>query len=329
MFLEQAPLPVYILYLPPHSSPKCASYVHNLLLFWAGNGSKCVLKQQDWPMHHLPSSSVNNEGTHCILGQKRFLAECHLGSWYHRFPLQQRSRGLITIPRVSASPGSLESLHSIVATDGAPAKASTMCGILASWPLDGLHSTHRGPASCPILLPGLCEQPPMRSRRSLKGTRCCCQSAHRPRPQVGNSIWQRKEKCGTFSFLHRKRKETSKQEARHRRLAARSQGGATDLLRLVLGGEQNRVWELRTLANGEFMWRQFPPTHRPLLALHHLLCRNLSRSDLAGKTHVLNWPFVERRFLCRKPNAVKSSPTSYGGQGVVLRASQFEKGNKR
>ena len=60
------------------------------------------------------------------------------------------------------------------------------------------------------------------------------------------------------------------------------------LLRLVLGGEQNRVWELRTLANGEFMWRQFPPTHRPLLALHHLLCRNLSRSDLAGKTHVLN-----------------------------------------
>ena len=218
MFLEQAPLLVYILYLPPHSSPKCASYVHNLLLFWAGNGSKCVLKQQDWPMHHLPSSSVNNEGTHCILGQRRFLAECHLGSWYHRFPLQQRSRGLITIPRVSASPGSLESLHSIVATDGAPAKASTMCGmLLASWPLDGLHSTEdRGPASCPILLPGLCEQPPMRSRRSLKGTRCCCQSAHRPRPQVGNSIWQRKEKCGTFSFLHRKRKE-----ARHRRLAAR------------------------------------------------------------------------------------------------------------
>ena len=187
--------------------------------------------------------------------------------------------------RVPASPGSLESLHSIVATDGAPAKASTMCGmLLASWPLDGLHSTEdRGPASCPILLPGLCEQPPMRSRRSLKGTRCCCQSAHRPRPQVGNSIWQRKEKCGTFSFLHRKRKE-----ARHRRLAARSQGGATDLLRLVLGGEQNRVWEPRTLPNGEFMWRQLPPTHRPLLALHHLLCRNLSRSDRAGKTHVLN-----------------------------------------
>ena len=280
-------------------------------------------------MHHLPTSLVSNERANCIVYRSLFPVEFHLWSWYHCFLLHRRLRGGWLLYRVSASPGSLESLHSIVATDGAPAKASTMCGILASWPLDGLHSTHRGPASCPILLPGLCEQPPMRSRRSLKGTRCCCQSAHRPRPQVGNSIWQRKEKCGTFSFLHRKRKETSKQEARHRRLAARSQGGATDLLRLVLEGEQNRVWELRTLPNGEFMWRQLPPTHRPLLALHHLLCRNLSRSDRGGKTHVLNWPFVERRFLCRKPNAVKSSPTSYGGQGVVLRASQFEKGNKR
>ena len=84
-------------------------------------------------------------------------------------------------------------------------------------------------------------------------------------------------------FVPAQKEERNRQAGGQTSEVGRSLGGATDLLRLVLGGEQNRVWELRTLPNGEFMWRQFPPTHRPLLALHHLLCRNLSRSDRAGR----------------------------------------------
>ena len=141
-------------------------------------------------MHHLPTSLVSNERANCIVYRSLFPVDFHLWSWYHCFLLHRRLRGGWLLYRVSASPGSLES-HSIVGQTLRQLKPQ-LC--LECWPA-GL----RWPAL--LLLPGLCDQPPMRSRRSLKGTRCCCQSAHRPRPQVGNSIWQRKEESQFISIL--------------------------------------------------------------------------------------------------------------------------------
>ena len=199
---------------------------------------------------------------------------------------------------MSASPGSLES-HSIVAC--CRRHRQCQCQLKPQvcsecWPAGLRRPAHR---TCPFLLPGLLANG---KRSALKRNTVLlpvCTASLRLEIHFGRG------KKNAEHFVPAEKEERS--WAGETSEPLNGLGGATHLLRLV-SEEQNRVWERRGNSH----------RHRPL-ALQRLLCSNLSRSDRASTVSKL--PLCPSRFLCRKPNAVKSSATSYGGRCVLLEAS--------
>ena len=143
--------------------------------------------------------------------------------------------------------------------------------------------------------------------RPLKGTLCCCQSAQASSPQVRNSIWQRKEKCGTFCSCTERGKKLARPDigARHcLESAGRSNRSAAARPRRAKQrlGALGRVYVEAILTDTD-LW--------PCSASFAEISAGLIEQ---GSHTVSKLPLCPSRFLCRKPNAVKSPPTSYGGR---------------
>lgn len=149
----------------------------------------------------------------------------------------------------------------------------------------------------------------MGKARPLKGTLCCCQSAQaclRLEIQFG-----RGEKNAEHFVPAQKEERSWPGETSEPSIPNNRLGGATHLLRLVLE-EQNRVWE---------RLGESSDTDTDLWPCSASFAEISAGLIVQGSHTVSKLPLCPSRFLCRKPNAVKSSATSYGGRCPSL----FEK----